>query len=137
MESEKKAFEPIYFLHDGYDQIIDEKGSQFIALRKVQWCKDATTEKDPEKAHFELRRWRVDPEKGETPSKGVVFLTEDGPSNCVSGLIEAGFGDTKECLLKLKERDDFRDAVEHLYDESDTSDSNGAFFDARELLLNE
>lgn len=137
MDGEKKAFEPVYFLHNGYDQIIDEKGSQFISFRQVQWAKDKSTEKDESKAHYELRRWRIDPENGEVPSKGVVFLTEQGPHNCVTGLIEAGFGDTKECLLKLKERKDFRESVEHLYDECDMSDANGEFFDARELLLDE
>lgn len=137
MSETKKAFEPIYFLHDEYDKVIDEKGSQFISLRKVQWAKSRDTEKDPSKANFELRRWRVDPELGETPNKGVVFLTEQGPHNCVTGLIEAGFGDTKEILLRLKERDDFRHSVETLYDNTEMSDSNGEFFDARELLLNE
>lgn len=136
MNEEKKAFNPIYFLHGGYDQVIDEKGSQFISLRKVQWAKDGD-EKDDTKGHFELRRWRVGADGGESPAKGVVFLTEQGPHNCVTGLIEAGFGDTKEILLKLKERNDFRQAVETMYDDTEISDTNGEFFDARELLLNE
>jgi hypothetical protein len=131
------GFEPVYYLHDKLDQVIDERGSQFISLRKVQWAKDKSEEKDSSKAHLELRRWRIDPDRGEMPNKGVVFLTDEGPHNCVTGLIEAGYGRTKDCLLKLKEREDFREAVEHLYDDSDTSDSNGEFFDARELLLNE
>lgn len=131
------AFDPIYFLHNNYDKIIDEKGSQFISFRQVQWAKDDTIEKDESKAHFELRRWRVDADGKEVPSKGVVFLTEQGPHNCVVGMIEEGFGDTKECLLKLKERKDFKESVEHLYDETDTSDVNGEFFDAREMLLSD
>lgn len=137
MSEIKKAFEPIYFLHDEYDKVIDEKGSKFISFRKVQWAKSRDVEKDTNKANFELRRWRVDPESGEVPGKGVVFLTEQGPHNCVTGLIEAGFGNTKEILLKLKERNDFRESVETLYDDTEMSDSNGEFFDARELLLNE
>ena len=53
----------------------------------------------------------------------------------VSELIDAGFGNTKEILLKLKERDDFKSSVETLYDTEDPGD--GEYFDARELLLSE
>lgn len=130
-----KSFEPIYFLHDNLDVVLDEKGSQFIALRKIQWVKDVKTPKDPEKAKYEIRRWRVNDE-GESPAKGVVFLTDEGPNNCVTGLIENGFGDTREILRKISTREDFRHAVETMYDEIPDS-VEGDFFDARELLLNE
>ncbi len=117
------------------DVIIEEKGSQFVALRKVQWCKSEDTPKDDYKAHFEIRRWIVRNDGDVTPGKGCVFLTEDGPDNCVSELVDYGFGKTKDILLKLKNRDDFKEAVEHMYDEEDLGD--GEYFDARELLLSE
>ena len=136
MEREKSVFEPVYHLHGGVDTIIDEKGDSFIALRKVQWAKNRDVEPDESKAKYELRKWRFTPE-GEVPNKGLTFLTEEGPHNCVIGLIENGFGKTKDVLLKLKERDDFRYSVETMYDDSEVSDSDGEYFDARELLLNE
>ena len=133
---DKVAFQPIYYLHGDIDTIIDEKGDSFVAFRKVQWARSMEAEKDESKAKYELRKWRVTPE-GEVPNKGLTFLTEKGPHNCVTGLIENGFGDTKEILLKLKDRKDFKHAVETLYDDSEISDSNGEYFDAREILLNE
>lgn len=135
-KKEKPAFQPIYFLHDDIDTVVDERGDSFIALRKVQWARDSSAEPNSEKAKLEIRRWKASPE-GEIPNKGLVFLTDEGPHNTVVGLIENGFGKTKDILLKLKERHDFRNAVESLYDESDTSDINGEYFDARELLLDE
>ena len=64
-------------------------------------------------------------------------MTEQGPHNCVIGLIENGFGNTKQILLKVKERKDFKEAVETLYDDSEISDLDGEYFDAREFLLND
>lgn len=136
MDGEKKVFSPIYHIHGDMDIIVDERGSQFISLRKVQWGRSEPLIPDETKAKLELRRWNVNPE-GEVPSKGVTFLTENGPHNCAVEFVKSGFGDTKEILLALKDREDFRKSVETLYDDSDMSDSNGEFFDARELLLNE
>ena len=133
---EPKVFNPIYYLHDDIDTVIDEKGDSFIAFRKVQWARSRETEKDPSKAKYELRRWKVTPE-GEVPNKGLTFMTEQGPHNCVIGLIENGFGNTKQILLKVKERKDFKEAVETLYDDSEISDLDGEYFDAREFLLND
>lgn len=136
MEDNKKSpFSPIYYLHDGIDTIVDEKGDQFIALRKVQWAKDSTTEKDPSKAKLELRRWRVTPE-GEVPLKGAVFLTENGPHETVLGLLKNGYGYTKDVLLELKTRDDFNDTVKHIWDQTDdATDTDGEYFDIRSMLL--
>lgn len=125
---------PIYYLHDDVNIIVEEKGSQFIALRKVQWGEEGC-ERNPDKANYELRKWRVDAEGNESAQKGVTFFSEEGVHNTVSELIDAGFGNTKEILLKLKERDDFKSSVETLYDTEDPGD--GEYFDARELLLSE
>ena len=134
--SERAAFEPIYFLHGDIDTVIEEKGDTFTALRRVQWAKSKDAEPNPDKAKLELRKWRVTP-GGEVPNKGLTFMTEEGPHNCVIGLIENGYGHTRDILLKIKDREDFKEAVETMYDDSDASDANGEYFDARELLLND
>lgn len=133
MDGEK--FSPIYHLHDDIDTVLDEKGDQFIALRKVQWAgRNATTiEPDPSKAKFEIRRWRVTPE-GEVPLKGVTFLTDEGPNDATIGLIKTGFGNTKDILLELKERDDFESSVKDIFNDTD-QETDGEYFDAREMLL--
>lgn len=128
--------EPLkFFLHDGIDEVFDERGSSFCALRKVQWAKDGT-EADPEKGKLEVRRWMVNSEGMETPYKGMTFLTEDGPHNLAHVLVSMGYGDTKEILNDLRKRDNFKEAVEHMNDDPDAnSDSNGEYFDMRDLLL--
>lgn len=134
MDGENR-FSPIYHLHDGIDVVLDEKGDQFIALRKVQWAgKNATTiEPNPEKAKYEIRRWKVTPE-GETPLKGVTFLTDEGPNDAALGLVKNGYGNTTDLLLTLKERDNFESSVKGIYSETD-NDNDGEYFDAREMLL--
>ena len=28
-----------FYMHDNMDEIFDEKGNTFLAMRKIQWCK--------------------------------------------------------------------------------------------------
>lgn len=123
----------IYFVHDEVDYIFEEKGNGFSAFRKLQWAKDGE-ESNIDKAKYELRRWYVDKEGEEVPGKGFTFSTDAGPSAMVELLVEKGFGNTKELLNILKSRDDFRDSVESL-DSNYEEDSDGQYFDAREMLL--
>ena len=115
------------------DRVFDEKGSTFLSMRRVAWGVKGA-EPDNEKAKLELRKWNNRDGK-ETPNKGFSFLTEDGPHELTKALIEEGFGHTKEILTVLKERDDFRESVETLYD--DSSDASGDYFDPRAILLGE
>ena len=131
--SEGKAFNARPVAFGGLNNIFDERGSSFLAIRKIQWVKDGD-EPDESKAKLELRRWMVQDGK-EVPYKGLTFLTEEGPHNLVKSLIEEGYGHTKEVLTELKHRDDFKDAVEHLNDEEDFGE--GEFFDMRSILLSE
>lgn len=73
---------------DRLDCIVDERGNQFIAMRFARWRED----KDYK---FEIRKFTLS-EDGETPLKGVTFLTDDGPNELTNALLENGFGDAKE-----------------------------------------
>lgn len=123
---------PIYFIHDDVDYIFEEKGNAFSAFRKVQWANQGS-EPDVEKAKYEIRKWYAR-EDGEMAGKGFTFSTPEGPNELIKTMIEHGFGDTKEILLELKNRDDFKESVEHMYDEDDVED-DGEYFDAREALI--
>lgn len=112
------------------DSTIDEKGSIFIALRKVQWVKNGE-DPDETKAKLDLRKYRVDENGDEIAGKGISFLTDDGPNELTKVLIHEGYGNTKEILKELKNRDDFVDSVEHI-NEEDTG--SGEYFDMRQLL---
>jgi hypothetical protein len=125
-----------YKVFEGMDNIFDEKGSQFCAFRKVAWYNpDKNEEPTTDDAHWELRRWRANDSGVDAPVKGMTFLTEEGPSNLAKLLLDKGYGSTKDCLLSLKKRDDFREAVEHMYDEEEANSEE--FFDARDELLAE
>ena len=112
------------------DSTIDENGSIFIALRKVQWVKNGE-DPDETKAKLDLRKYRVDENGDEIAGKGISFLTDDGPNELTKVLIHEGYGNTKEILKELKNRDDFVDSVEHI-NEEDTG--SGEYFDMRQLL---
>ena len=119
--------------HVEEDHVFDEKGSTFLAMRKIAWGVAQNEEVDPEKLHWELRKWRmIDGE--EMANKGFGFLTEEGPHELTKTLLEQGFGHTKDVLNAIKDRDDFREAVENMSVDSDTS---GEYFDPRSMLLEE
>lgn len=122
---------PVMF--DGLDAIFDEKGSMFLSMRKVQWVK-AGNEPDPSKAKLELRKWIVGPDGVEKPHKGITFLTEEGPHELTKTLVRHGYGRTKDILLELKGREDFKESVDTLFDK-DATDSSGEYFDMRSALL--
>ena len=115
------------------DAIVDEKGSQFIALRRIQWVKEGE-EPDETKAKYELRKWMVDAEGKEKANKGVSFLTEEGPHELAKVLVHEGFGHTKDILKELRVRDDFKESVSHINEEEDVGE--GEYFDMRQLLEN-
>lgn len=78
----------VYSVDPDFDYTIDEKGNTFIALRKVDWGNKGEYKLD-------LRKYYAS-ESGETMSKGVSFLTEDGPNELTKVLIETGYGDDTE-----------------------------------------
>lgn len=128
----ERKIKPVMF--DNLNEIFDEKGSTFIAMRRVQWC-DEDKKPDREKSKLELRKWRITAEGEERADKGFSFLTEDGPHELARVLVHNGYGKTKVILKELKDRDDFKDSVNHLFDKEEVSDS-GEYFDIRTALLN-
>lgn len=77
-----------YTTDPSFDYTIDEKGNTFIALRKIDWGNKGDFKLD-------LRKYYAS-ETGETMSKGLSFLTEDGPNELTKVLIETGYGDAEE-----------------------------------------
>lgn len=77
-----------YSVDSDFDYTIDEKGNTFIALRKIDWGNNGNYKLD-------LRKYYAS-ESGETMSKGVSFLTDDGPNELTKVLIETGYGTDNE-----------------------------------------
>lgn len=113
---------------EGYDHIIEEGASSSINLRKVRWgnAKDYK---------LDLRRWTYTDE-GERASKGVT-LTDEGANELTKVLVNDGYGDTKEILRSLSNRDDFEISLETYHeDDSETADDldDEGYYDPNELL---
>lgn len=89
-----------YEINPNFDHVIDEKGNVVIKLSKIKWG-ESTEEK------LDLRKWHIDAEGNERMSKGVSFLTEEGPNELVSCLLTEGYGDTREVIDSIKDREDF------------------------------
>lgn len=126
-----EIIKPVMF--DNLNEVFDEQGSTFIALRRVQWCR-GEAQPDREKSKLELRKWRITPEGEERADKGFSFLTEQGPHELAKVLVHNGYGKTKEIITELAHRDDFIDSVKHL-DDKDIVSSGGEFFDIRKELV--
>lgn len=108
------------------DETVDSRGNTVVMLRKLAWGDG--------QEKLEIRKWFIDIGK-ETPSKGVTFLTDEGPGNLINALIGNGFGDTKEILSKLSEREDFDNALASIgKSRSDTIESTSdVYLDPKEL----
>lgn len=115
-----------------YNIPFDEKGATCGTVRKVQWVKEGN-EPDESKAKIEIRKMYVNSE-GERVGKGYSFSTEEGPGELVVGLINAGFGKTKEILRAVRKREDFLEAAKTVNEDQDENGS-GEIFDMRDLLL--
>ena len=122
-----------YHIFKDYDIPFDEKGSTCGSVRKIQWVKEGA-EPDELKAKVEIRKMYITSD-GERMGKGYTFSTPEGPGELVTGLISAGFGETKSILKELRKRDDFRKAVETINEDPDDNSENGEMFDMRDLLL--
>ena len=84
-----------YNMDPAFDYTIDEKGNTFIALRKIDWGNKGDYKLD-------LRKYYAS-ESGETMSKGLSFLTEDGPNELTKVLIETGYGNDAELASAIIE----------------------------------
>lgn len=105
------------------DEVVDSRGNTVILLRKLAWGENAEK--------LELRKWFIDINK-ETASKGVTFLTEEGPHNLVKVLIEQNFGHTDEIINALKDREDFDDALNAIGKKAPDREPSENFYDPKE-----
>lgn len=129
------AFDKHAVKFGGIDNIFDESGNRFSALRKIAWVPnrdDIKLEDYEEKAKFEIRNWMVN-DAGEVPLKGYTFMSDEGPNELTKALVHEGFGNTKDILKELRTRDDFKESVETIND-SEADSTDGEYFDMRSLL---
>ena len=115
----------------GINRVIEERGQQFLRLSQIAWNASDEDDVEPDKIKLDLRKYRTDAEGKEIMGKGVSFMTEEGPHELVHIMIEEGYGDTEKCISLLKNRNDFKDAVNAAYGNKSEDDET---FDLRDLL---
>lgn len=127
----------VYTMDPDFDYTIDEKGNTFIALRKVDWNNKGEYKLD-------LRKYYAS-ESGETMSKGVSFLTEDGPHELTKVLVETGYGDDNELaeaiikdrpyiVARIKSELDNNQFFANRIEKLDFADDEDEFYDPEELI---
>ena len=87
---------------DGINEVIDENGNMIMMLREVAW--------QGKQHKLELRKWLLDTD-GETPMRGVTFMSEKGPHNLTETMVRLGYGETTKLLKELSNREDFDDSL--------------------------
>lgn len=118
------------------DKVVDEKGSAFIALRKIAWNTDPDEDIEnisETEIKVDIRKYYTTADGGEKMNKGVSFLTEEGVNELTHSLLEAGYGDSGKCLSVLKDRSDWKEAITFAYG-LESEDDPDEFFDPRKLL---
>lgn len=78
---------------NGVNRVIDERGNAMIAMRMVRW-------KDVNEFKLDIRKYGFN-EAGEIPSKGISFLTEEGPGELAKALLEEGYGEHTDVAQSL------------------------------------
>lgn len=128
----------VYTTDPDFDYTIDEKGNTFIALRKIDWGNKGDYRLD-------LRKYYAS-ESGETMSRGLSFLTDDGPHELTKVLVETGYGDDMELdnaiienrpyvLGRIKaELDNNPELVERIKHEGLDMIDDDEFYDPEELI---
>ena len=130
----KNDTEFTYSILEGFDHILEEKGNQYTSLRKISWNDTGTYKLD-------IRRYYTTPEGEEKMGKGISFMTDEGPAELINALLQEGYGDTADIVRNLKDREDFRSALnsvlnpdDEFYDKN-AKDIKADYYDPKELLL--
>lgn len=118
-----------YEIAEEFDHTIDEKGNAFIALRKIKWGNNTESKLD-------LRKYYTK-EDGEVMSKGVSFITEDGPNELTRVLLETGYGEPNEIVKTIKEnrKDILNSLVSYIENGFESEDNSDDYYDPRELIV--
>lgn len=100
---------------DPLENVFDNKDNSYLAIRRVSWNKSHPK--------LEIRRWYLDEEDNETPSKGITFMTKEGPHQLTHLLLKLGFGDNDviEAIMADRKANDIKPlSVEDLYKKEET-----------------
>lgn len=113
---------------DDFDHIISERGNTYISLRKVKWTEDSEVKLD-------LRKYVTKADGTEQMMRGCSF-DDEAANELTKVLVDTGYGDTREIIDSLRQREDFDKSYEDSINgvsNSDTPDTE--YFDIRSEML--
>ena len=84
---------------DDIDHILCERGNTYVSLRKVKWSETGNPQLD-------IRKYFTASDGSETIGKGVT-LPDEAAHELVTRLASYGYGETREVLESIKDREDF------------------------------
>lgn len=87
-----------YKIAENFDFIISESNNSFVALRKIAWG-------DSVNYRLDIRKY-YNTAEGERMSKGCS-ISDDAADELTKVLVENNYGDTRDILNGIKDRDDF------------------------------
>ena len=119
------------FEEGSINRIIEERGNYFTAVRMVRWKPEADFKLD-------IRKYSSS-EEGDTPLKGISFMTEEGPTELITALLEEGYGSTNEVANSIfMHREDIVERISKLQSGEitvDDGDIHEEFYDAKDMVL--
>jgi len=104
------------------DEVFDEKGNTFLALREVAWGSS-------DKFRLDIRKWITDKDGEEQVGKGVSFLTDDGPNDLTVALLKNGYGKTGDVINSIKDRDDFSKCIDSYNQNNEVIEDTSEYYD--------
>lgn len=113
---------------NGFDHIISERGNTYISLRKVKWTEDSEVKLD-------LRKYVTKSDGTEQMMRGCSF-DDEAANELTRVLVDTGYGNTRELIDSLRQREDFNSSYEDSINgvsNSDTPDTE--YFDIRSEML--
>lgn len=124
-----------YKVFEDFNILFDEKAGSFGSVRLAQWYKKGA-EPDISKAKYEIRKFSIDKDGStEIPGKGISISSKEAVDDLTDGLVDKNFGNTRNILKSLANREDFKDTLNNINKDPDEC-SDGELFDMRNLLLN-
>lgn len=112
-----------YEIAEGFDYIIEEGSNTSINVRKISW--------NDRPFKLDIRKYSY--KDGEENMMKGVSLKEEGANTLAEVLVSTGYGNTRNIIKALRDRDDFD---ESLLDKSVEiiDDDEEEYYDPKELL---
>lgn len=114
-----------YEIDKDFNFVIEEGANTSICLRKISW--------NDRPAKIDIRKYLY--KDGEERLGKGVSLSDDATNELVNVLTQNGYGDTKQILRGIKNRNDFEESLKNI-DSDDPVDDDGSeeYYDPSELL---